>query len=144
MQNRYLSGMDYGLICKQMQYGDEDAALYIAIKNWTNRFDMDRETTAGIFFCVWVSPELLEDDNFAYNIHSLKLRELPGYNLASREFANNFRTNVESRVVSWPNIRMDYGPLTLLEGRDLCEIDTFDKKVENRISDFVEIHEEID
>ena len=134
----------YGLICKQMQYGDEDAALYIAKKNWTNRFDMDRETTVGIFFCAWVSPELLEDDNFAYNIHSLKLRELPGYNLASREFANNFRTNVESRVVSWPNIRMDYGPLTLLEGRDLCEIDTFDKKVENRISDFVEIHEEID
>ena len=35
----------YGLICKQMQYGDEDAALYIAKKNWTNRFDMDRETT---------------------------------------------------------------------------------------------------
>ena len=105
---------------------------------------MDRETTVGIFFCAWVSPELLEDDNFAYNIHSLKQRELPGYNLASREFANNFRTNVESRVVSWPNIRMDYGPLTLLEGRDLCEIDTFDKKVENRISDFVEIHEEID
>jgi len=39
---------------------------------------------------------------------------------------------------------MDYGPLTLLEGRDVCKIDTFDQKVEKRISDFVEIHEEID
>ena len=133
----------HGLTCKQIQYGDA-AALYIAKKNWTNRFERDREKTIGIFYCVWVSPELLEDEKYAYNIHSLKLRELPGYKLASREFANNFRTAVQSRVASWPNISMDYGPLTLLEGRDQCEIDTFDKKIEKRISDFVEIHKEID
>ena len=134
----------YGLTCKQIQYGEDTAALYIAKKNWTNRFELDREKTIGIFYCVWVSPELLEEEKYAYNIHSLKLRDLPGYKLSSREFANEFRAVVKSRVASWPNISMDYGSLTLLEGRDLCNIDTFVHKVEKRISDFVEIYEEID
>lgn len=134
----------YGLTCKQIQYGEDTAALYIAKKNWTNRFERDREKTIGIFYCVWVSPELLEEEKYAYNIHSLKLRDLPGYKLASREFANEFRAAVHSRVASWPNIRMDYGPLTLLEGRDICELGSFEEKVEKRISEFVGIHKEID
>jgi len=146
LENKHAQSLSdkYGLTCKQIQYRDDTAALYIAKKNWTNRFERDREKTIGIFFCVWVSPELLEEEKYAYNIHSLKLRDLPGYKLASRKFANQFRAAVTSRVASWPNIGMDYGPLTLLEGRDLCKMDTFDQKVEKRISDFVAIHEEID
>ena len=135
---------DYGLVCRQMQYSDEDVALYVAKKHWTNRFDHKRENTIGVFFCVWVSPELLKKREFAYNIHSLKLRSLPGYRLASREFATEFRKLVKSRVTTWPGIRMDYGPLTLLEGRDTCELEDFYNRAEQRILDFVVIHKEID
>ena len=135
---------DYSLICKQMHYRGEDTALYVSKKHWTNRFDLKRETTIGVFFCVWVSRELLKTQEFAYNIHSLKLRSLPGYRLASGEFAADFRKLVQSRVASWPNIRMDYGPLTLLEGRDSCNLDDFYIRAERRLLDFVSIHKEID
>jgi len=134
----------HGLICKQLEYSGEDACLYLAKEHWTNRFDPERESTIGVFFSVWVSPELLEKQEFAYNIHSKKLRKLPGYRLASREFADEFRNIVKSRVSSWPSIRMDYGPLTLLEGRDICELESFEKNIEKRISEFVGIHDEID
>ena len=40
---------DYGLICKQMHYRGEDTALYVSKKHWTNRFDLKRETTIGVF-----------------------------------------------------------------------------------------------
>jgi len=135
---------EYGLICKQMKYGDEVASLYIAKKHWTNRFDQDRSATIGIFFCIWTSSEMLENQEYAYNIHSIKLRKLPGYKLASREFASDFREAVKSRIASWPNIKTNFGPLTLLEGRDNMHIDSFDQNVEERILDFVGIHEEID
>ena len=47
---------DYGLVCRQMQYSDEDVALYVAKKHWTNRFDHKRENTIGVFFlCLGVS-----------------------------------------------------------------------------------------
>jgi len=134
----------HGLICKQLEYSGEVACLYLAKEHWTNRFDPERESTIGVFFSAWVSPELLKKQEFAYTIHSKQLRKLPGYRLASREFADEFRDLVRTRVASWPNIRMDYGPVTLLEGKDTCELDSFEKNVEKRVSDFVGIHEEID
>jgi len=134
----------YGLNCKQMQYREENASLYVAKSHWTNRFDPNREATIGIFFAVWMSPELIKQQQLAYNIHSKKLRHLPGYKLASRKFADEFRRAVKDRVESWPGIRVDYGPLTLLEGRDTVNLDNFSEKVEQRIDGFVDIHAEID
>jgi len=131
------------LICRQMQYKDS-AALYLAKPHWTNRFDSERDSTVGIFFTIWVSPELVEQKQFAYNIHSKQIRKLPGFRLASRTFAESFRSAVESRVSNWPGIRLDYGPVTLLEGRETCGMDTFADEVAHRITDFVSIHEEID
>lgn len=134
----------HGLVCKQLQFDDENAPLYLAKPHWTNRFDQQRESTIGIFCCIWVSPELLEQKQFAYNIHSKELRKLPGYKLASRKFASDFRNLVEAQVAKWPNIRLDYGPLTLLEGRETGELDSFAEKVDERISGFVDIHQHID
>ena len=127
-----------------MEYDGEDSYLYIAKKHWTNRFDLEREATIGVFFCVWVSPELVEKQEYAYNIHSKQLHKLPTYKLASREFANEFPKIVKTRVSSWPNIRMDYGPITLLEGRGTLELGSFKETIEERISEFVGIHAQID
>ncbi len=134
----------HGLVCRQLPYGDEEAVLYVAKNNWTNRFDPQRKSTVGIFFSVWVTPELLDKQEFAYNIHSKQLRKLPGYRLTSKKFANDFRELVQDRVSAWPNIRLDYGPLTLLQGRDSCRLETFAVKVKQRVTEFTGIHEEID
>ena len=134
----------HSLICKQLAYDDETAALYIAKPHWTNRFDPQRKSTIGIFCTIWVSPELLEQQQFAYNIHSLRLRQLSGFKLTSRKFASDFRAAVKPTVESWPNIRLDYGPLTLLEGRCACTLDTFSASVSERVNGFVSIHHKIE
>ena len=133
-----------GLICKQLQFGDDCAPLYLAKPYWTNRFDAERETTIGIFCAVWISPELLEQKQFAYNIHSKTIRKLPGYKLTSKDFASDFRRLVKSSVSQWPGIRLDYGPTTLLEGRDTSELSSFAEKVEERIRGFADISHHID
>lgn len=134
----------HGLICKQLPWDGGLNPLYLAKPHWTNRFDKKRESTIGIFCSIWVTVELLEENQFAYNIHAKQLRKLPGYKLGAREFASEFRKLVKAQVASWPNIRLDFGPLTLLEGRDSCELDAFADNVDERISAFVEIHQHID
>ena len=133
----------HNIVCRQMQFGKE-APLYLAKSHWTNRFDENRASTIGIFFSIWVTPKLIEQGRFAYNIHSKQLSKLPGYKLTPRKFADEFRLAVEARVADWPGIRMDYGPSTLLQGHDSCDLDSFAEKVEDRVSEFVEIHKEID
>lgn len=135
----------HGLLCKQLQYADDGCPpLYIAKPHWTNRFDEERESTIGIFCAIWVAPTLLKKRQFAYNIHSKTLHKLPGYKLKSRKYANDFRRLVKSQVAQWPGISLDYGPLTLLEGKDTCDLDSFSEKVEERIFGFVDIHQHID
>ena len=133
----------HNIVCRQMPFGKE-APLYLAKSHWTNRFDDERDSTVGIFFAIWVSPKLIEQGKFAYNIHSKQLSKLPGYKLKPRKFADEFRLAVEARVADWPGIRMDYGPSTLLQGHDSCDLDSFADKVADRVSQFVDIHKEID
>ncbi len=61
--------------------------------------------------------EVLAMENRAkYNIHALKLRQLEDYSITSRDFANDFRKGFASTTNTWPNVSVDYGPLTLMEG----------------------------
>ncbi len=134
----------HGIICKQMPFGDGPAPLYMAKPHWTNRFDEKRESTIGIFCSIWVSPSLLKERKFAYNIHSKAIRTLPGYTVTSQEFAKEFRSLVKAKVSKWPGISLNHGPTTLLQGKDACELDSFAEKVEARIQGFVDIHEYVD
>jgi len=135
----------HGIVCKQLQFGgDESQPLYLAKPHWTNRFDKNRESTIGIFCSIWVSPSLLKEQQFAYNIHSKAIRKLPEYNLTSQKFAADFRSLVLSQITRWPNISVDHGPVTLLQGKDTCDLDTFADKIQERIHGFVDIHLHID
>ena len=135
----------HGLVCKQLQFGnDECPPLYLAKPHWTNRFDRERESTIGIFCSIWVSPALLKKKQFAYNIHAKALNKMPGYKLTPKIFANDFRGLVESQVSQWPGISLDYGPSTLLQGKETCDINSFSEKVEERIVGFVGIYQHID
>jgi len=135
----------HGIVCKQMQFGeDECQPLYFAKPHWTNRFDEERESTIGIFCSIWTGPTLLKEKKFAYNIHSKAIRKLPGYKLTSQQYAREFRNLVKSEVLHWPNISLAYGPTTLLQGKDTCELTNFAEKIEERIFGFFDIHHHID
>ena len=103
------------LVCKQGSY-KACSVLKLQKPSWTND-PMDRvENTSGIFFSVWMNEASTRQNRANYNIHALQLRKLKGYSIVSREFASDFRSRFASLRSAWPNVRVDYGPLTLMEG----------------------------
>jgi len=101
-----------GLTCKLGNYWD-CSVLKLLRASWTNdRMDQVQNET-GIFFSIWAD-EKANHNRAHYNIHALKLRQLKGYSITSRDFANEFRNNLVRD--SWPNVSVDYGPLTLMQG----------------------------
>lgn len=133
----------YGIICKKLPFGD-CSPIYLAKPHWTNRFDDDRKSTLGIFCSVWVDPKYLKRNLYSYNIHAKTLHKLPGYQLKPKLFATEFRSLVNTTVADWPGVSLNYGPSTLLMGRDSCDLDSFAEKVEARIQGYVDIHKHID
>lgn len=55
-----------------------------------------------------------------YNLHALKLRQLPGYRLESRKFEAAFRDAAAPMLADWPGVEMDFGPQTLFQGFASC------------------------
>jgi len=103
------------LICKQGFYND-CAVLKLQRASWTND-RMDRvQNKTGIFFSIWIDKDAASKSRANYNIHALKLRQLEGYLITSRDFANDFRDGFASMHDAWPNVSVDYGPLTLMQG----------------------------
>ena len=101
------------LICKQGEY-DGCVVLKLQKASWTND-PMDQvQNTSGVFFSVWI--ETKRPHKLRYNVHALKRREVEGYSITSRDFADEFRKNFTPMLHSWPNVRIDRGPLTLMEG----------------------------
>lgn len=83
---------------------------------WTND-QMDQvENKTGIFFSIWIDDKAASRNRVNYNIHALKLRQLKGYSITSRDFASNFRDGFETTRECWPNVSVNYGPLTLMQG----------------------------
>ena len=108
------SGRD-GLICKQGFYKD-CFVLKLQKPSWTND-PMDQiQNKSGIFFSIWTNQESASQNRANYNIHALKLRELKGYSITSRDFADDFRASFASARGDWPNVSIEYGPLTLMQG----------------------------
>lgn len=90
--------------------------LKIQKASWCNNSGMGPTFMDGIFFSIWISDELINQSKIAYNIHALKLRELKGYNIKSRDFAENFHAKFKEFERDWPNVNTDFGPQTLMEG----------------------------
>jgi len=115
-----------GLICKQGIYHDS-VVLKLQKAAWTNdRMDQLPNQT-GIFFSIWANAGTAARSRVNYNIHALKLRRLVGYSITSRDFANDFRKNFASMRAAWPNVSVDYGPLTLMQGWLEIDLNTFEK-----------------
>jgi len=103
------------LICKQGSY-KASTVLKLQKPSWTND-PMDRvENTSGIFFSIWTNHGSMMNNRVNYNIHALKLRDLKGYSIKSRAFAFDFRNAFAPMHGPWPNVSVEYGPQTLMEG----------------------------
>ena len=82
--------------------------------HWSNGFKSEAKSSSQIFFSVWTDEK--KANLLRYNIHALKLRQLRGYSLESRKFADAFRQSFLPMAKAWPNLSLDYGPQTLMEG----------------------------
>ena len=109
----------------------QSIALKIYKPEWSNDFKAPLNSKSRIFFSVWVNDKSVKERKLYYNIHALKLRELKGYKIASRNFAEKFRTQFIKYQKDWKNVNTNFGPLTLMEGWIDLNLDT----IQNDLSD---------
>jgi len=132
-----------GLVCKQGFYHG-CPVLKLQRASWTNdRMDQLRNET-GIFFSIWMDEKTASKNRAHYNIHALKLRKLAGYTITSRDFANDFRSRFVSARSTWPNVSVDYGPLTLMQGWIEVESHNFEANALFLIKKFEHLAPQID
>jgi hypothetical protein len=132
-----------GLICKQGSY-KACSVLKLQKPLWTND-PMDRaENTSGIFFSIWKNDQSIKKNRTNYNIHALKLRDLKGYSIKSRNFAFDFRNAFAPMRSAWPNVSVDYGPLTLMEGWIKADSVHFEKEMLDLMDGFQSLSPLID
>ncbi len=131
------------LVCKQGSY-KACSVLKLQKPSWTND-PMDRvENTSGIFFSIWTNDRSMMKNRANYNIHALKLRDLKGYSIKSRDFAFDFRNAFASMRSAWPNVSVDYGPQTLMEGWIKADSVHFEKEVLDLMDGFQRLSPLID
>jgi hypothetical protein len=92
------------------------AVLTLQKRCWRNNGMRRAPDDTGIFFSVWVGANDAKRKRANYNIHALKLRQLAGYRITSRDFAKDFRAEFARVERAWPNVSVDYGPQTLMRG----------------------------
>jgi len=118
--------------------------LKIQKASWTNNTLTTKPFEESIFFSVWLSDESIKDDKLYYNIHALKLRELTGYSIKSRDFAEAFREQFKSYQYNWPNVSTQFGPLTLMEGWVNMEAENIEVVIRELAYKFLEVQYIID
>ena len=89
--------------------------LKIQEKAWLNQTSVNA-FGESVFFSIWINDDTMREGKIYYNIHALKLRELTGYKIKSRHFAESFRDQFKPYAKDWPNVSVAFGPLTLMEG----------------------------
>lgn len=111
----------------------ESAVLKIQKKNWESNSEV-KNFKSTIFFSVWLEEKGLRKNRIYYNIHAFKLRHFKGYNIESRNFAEEFRKKFKKFESQFPNVSMNFGPLTLMQGW----IELNPSKLENDIYNLTE------
>ncbi|WP_265428393.1 hypothetical protein [Chryseobacterium sp. YIM B08800] len=93
---------------------------------------------------IWIDQEAFSKKILKYNIHALKLRQLNGYALQSRAFADSFRQKFREFEQKWENVSVQFGPQTLMEGWIPLNDETIQEDIINLINNFIEIASLID
>ena len=74
----------------------------------------------------------------------MKLRQLKGYSISSREFANSFRNDFQKYEQDWENISVKFGPLTLMEGWIELKEENLENSILKLANNFLKIEYLID
>jgi hypothetical protein len=122
----------------------DSVALKLQKKTWTNKSQEILHSEASIFFSVWLNDATIKESKILYNIHALKLRQLSGYSIASREFAAAFRARFKNFEDQWPNVGVNFGPQTLMQGWKKVDLEFFKNEILELVNQFLEIDYLID
>ncbi|AZA54571.1 hypothetical protein [Chryseobacterium sp. G0201] len=125
-------------------YGKDCVVLKLYKRSWTNQFQDPLISKSRIFFSVWISDSSIKEEKLLYNIHALKLRQLKGYSIESRKFADIFRDSFKLYKNKWKNVSLDFGPLTLMEGWLKIDIENFQDEIIELANNFIEIEHLVD
>ena len=113
-------------------------------KPWATLFQDPLTADSRIFFSVWINDSTIKEQKLFYNIHALKLRQLKGYSIQSREFAKIFTRNFKAFSYKWQNVSLDFGPLTLMEGWIKIDLENFQHDIFELANNFLEITHLVD
>jgi hypothetical protein len=122
----------------------QSVCLKMQKKSWLNPVSTARPFEESIFFSIWINDEAIQESKLNYNIHAFHLRELTGYSIKSREFAAAFRAQFSPLASKWPNVSVDFGPLTLMEGRIGVDLNDFEQNIVTLAHQFLDISPIID
>ncbi|WP_213278413.1 hypothetical protein [Chryseobacterium indologenes] len=64
---------------------------------------------------------------------------MKGYKIPARDFAQIFREEFLKHRKDWPNVSVDYGPLTLMQGWIELNIDDIEKNIHELAQNFFKI-----
>lgn len=118
--------------------------LRLQKKHWANNPDEKPHSGSAIFIGIWIDQEAFSKKILKYNIHALKLRQLNGYALQSRAFADSFRQKFREFEQKWENVSVQFGPQTLMEGWIPLNDEKIQEDILNLIKKFIEITPLID
>lgn len=113
--------------------------LRLQKKHWANNPDEKPHSGSAIFMGIWIDQEAFSKKILKYNIHALKLRQLNGYALQSRVFADSFREKFKEFEQKWENASVQFGPQTLMEGWIPLNDEKIHEDILNLINSFIEI-----
>jgi hypothetical protein len=122
----------------------ESVYLKLYKKTWANQFDNPHKPDSMIFFSVWLNEKAIREGKIYYNIHAFKLRHLRGYFITSRKFADNFRTMFKRFANQWPNVSIDFGPQTLMQGWRNFDLGLLENRILELSAQFLKIEKLID
>lgn len=113
-------------------------------KSWASNPEEALTAESRIFFSVWINDATIAKQKIMYNIHALKLRNLKGYSIQSRKFAEAFREDFKEYEQKWQNVSVNHGPLTLMEGWIKLDPENLQEEVLKLTHNFLEMEYLID
>ena len=113
-------------------------------KQWCNKTEDPLTSASRIFFSIWINEAIIDEQKIFYNIHALKLRQLKGYAITSRDFAERFRKQFKPFMQQWPNVSVHFGPLTLMQGYVNATHENMEQEITTLASNFFTIDDLID
>ena len=122
----------------------DSVVLKIHKNNWKNITESNSISKSEIFFSVWMEEKSIKKNQIFYNIHAFKLRNLKGYKIESRDFAEEFRKRFKKFESLFPNVSVKHGPLTLMQGWIEIHPDAIENDIFKLTEQFLNIHFIID